>query len=254
MSEHTTREVEGVTIVDVADSYSRQTFLELLNVTQEIVERGPPKMLINMARLPQISSEGIGLLVLIHDKCAGAGGGMALCSVPGMVAHVLKLAGVRAFFKIYPDEREGVAAFTRGSARTLARREEADKATEKTEAERRVEAVASDPRTLAEAAHEIVRTVIRSRRHQDALEYFRERTMKSATVDQVAYELGIPRLAAEHVMRDFSRNGVVVEDGEVFTWQPSPEAEEKLAIFSRAISKPRLRTRVMAWLYAEEKK
>lgn len=254
MSEHTTREVDGVTVVDVADSYSRPTFLQLLDVTREIVERGSPRVLLNMAKLPQISSEGIGLLVLVHDQCEAAGGSMALCNVPAIVARVLKLAGVHTFFKVYPDEREGVAAFTRGSERTLARQAAATKAEEEAEAARRVEAVAADPKSLTEAAHEIVRTVIRSRRHQAAIQFFAKRTIKSATLHEIAASLAIPLLAAEYVMRDLASNKFVVQDGEVFTWQPSPEAEHKLAVFRKALASPGLRTRVMAWLYAEEKK
>ena len=40
----------------------------------------------------------------------------------------------------------------------------------------------------------------------------------------------------------------------MFIWQPSPDAEFKLALFRRALATPKIRPRLMAWLYAEEKK
>ena len=55
-------------------------------------------------------------------------------------------------------------------------------------------------------------------------------------------------------MRDLARSQIVIEDGEMFVWQPSSDASLKLSIFRRALSAPRLRSRLMAWLYAEEKK
>ena len=54
-------------------------------------------------------------------------------------------------------------------------------------------------------------------------------------------------------MQSLVKNEVVIEDGETYLWQPSEEAERKLRLFRRATAKPRLRTRVMAWLYAEAK-
>ena len=78
--------------------------------------------------------------------------------------------------------------------------------------------------------------------------------MKAASLDEIAAALGIARLAAEFVMRDLVRKGLALEEGETFLWQPSPEAQRKLALFRRALGVPSLRSRVMAWLYAEEKK
>ncbi len=114
--------------------------------------------------------------------------------------------------------------------------------------------VPTDPAEVARAAREIVRTTIRSRRHYEAIEFFAKRTMKVASLDEIADSLGIPRLGAELVMRDLARSKMVIEDGEMFVWQPSSDASLKLSIFRRALSEPKLRSRLMAWLYAEEKK
>lgn len=252
MSAHTTRVVDGVTVVYVANSYDRATFLELREVCEKGVADNSPHVLINMAELPQITSEGIGLLVVIHDACETAGGGMALCAVPRIVERVLKLAGVATFFKIYPDEKSAVAAFAekRAEAAEAERQAERAAAAEKVRAE---DAAITDDE-LAVAAREIVQTLIRSRRHQEVIEFFSKRTIKAASLDEVAGRLGIPRLTAEYIMQSLVKNEVVVEDGETYIWQPSAEAERKLGLFRRATANPRLRTRVMAWLYAEAKK
>ena len=252
MSEHATRQVRGVTVVDVGDSYSRASFLDLQGVVKKAIAGGARFVLLNMAGLPHIDSQGIGLLVLVHDECDSAGGRMALCSLSRSTAHVLKLAGVVTFFKIYQDEQAGVSALAREAAAAAAPAgvpRPAAPAGEPPPAP-----IPTDPAALAEAAREVVRTTIRSRRHQQVIEFFGKRATKLASLDEVAFSLGVPRLTAEAVMRDLSRNGIVLEDGEMFIWQPSPEAERNLALFRQALATPGLRTRLMAWLYAEEKK
>ncbi len=251
MAEHTTREVRGVTVVDVAESYSRASFLQLLDVVKQAIKGGGKYVLLNMSKLAHIDSQGIGLLVLVHDECGSAGGRLALCSLSRSAAHVLKLAGIETFFKIHPDEDAGVSALA----------EEAAEAAASAESEAAVAAresatpeIPTDPGELAEAVQEVVRTTIRSRRHQQAIEFFGNRVTKLASLEEIAFSLNVPRLTAEHVMRDLCRNGIVVEDGDMFIWQPSAEAEFKLALFRRALGTPGLRTRLMAWLYAEEKK
>ncbi|MHC4249041.1 MAG: STAS domain-containing protein [Planctomycetota bacterium] len=252
MSAHTTRVVDGVTVVDVANSYDRATFLELRDVCRQVVDGGSHHILMNMTELPQITSEGIGLLVVIHDTCETAGGGMVLCSLPRIVERVMKLAGVVNFFKVFPDEKSALAAFAekRAEAAEAERRAEQAAAAEKARAD---DAAITDDE-LAAAAREIVETLIRSRRHQEVIEFFSKRIVKVASLDEVAGQLGIPRLTAEYIMQSLVKNDVVIEDGESFLWQPSAAAERKLGLFRRATAHPRLRTRVMAWLYAEAKK
>jgi len=252
MPAHTSRDVDGTTVIDIANSYDRATFLELREVCQKAVDGGSRNILLNMAELPQLTSEAIGLLVVIHDMCETAGGGMALCAVPNIVERVLKLAGVVTFFKVFPDEKAGLAEFASKSAAAA----EAEQAAAKAVADAKAKA-ADTPLTdddLADAAREIVQTVIRSRRHQEVIEFFGKRMVKVASLDEIAGQLGIPRLTVEYIMQSFVKNELVVEDGESFLWQPSEEAERKLGLFRRATANPRLRTRVMAWLYAEAKK
>lgn len=243
MVAHVAREVEGVTVIDVDSSFSREAFTQLLAMIQQRIEKSSISVLLNLAKLPQINSEGIGFLVLIHDRCQTAGGHMALCNVQGMVEHVLKLAGVLTFFKIHPDEQTGIADIT-GETKLATAAAEVKPAKPNAPAE---------PEDLASAAREIVKTVIRSRLHQRAVEFFTRRSIKAASLDQIAASLNIPTLAAEHVMRDLAQNGIVIDEGQVFVWKPSPQAERKLSIFRRALADPKLHTRLLAWVYAQEK-
>jgi len=251
MSGHTSRAVDGAMVIDVANSYDRATFLELREVCQKAVDGGSCNIILNMAELPQITSEAIGLLVVIHDMCETAGGGVALCAVPNIVERVLKLAGVLTFFKVFPDERSAVAAFASKSAAVAEAKQEVARADAAAKAKADDAAITDDD--LADAAREIVRTIIRSRRHQEVIEFFGKRMVKVASLDEIAGQVGIPRLTVEYIMQSFIKNELVVEDGESFLWQPSAEAERKLGLFRRATAHPKLRTRVMAWLYAEAK-
>jgi anti-anti-sigma factor len=243
--------VDGVAVVDVANSYDRATFVELREVCTKVVEDGSPCIILNMSELPQITSEGIGLLVVVHDKCESAGGWMALCCVPQIVKRVLKLAGVVTFFKVFPDEREALAAFAERRAEAAEAEEQAAKDAAGARAEADDAALSDDD--LATAAREVVRTLIRSRRHHEVIEFLSKKMVKVASLDEIVGRLGIPRLTTEYIMQSLVGNNVVIEDGETYLWQPSEEAERKLRLFRRATARPRLRTRVMAWLYAEAK-
>jgi anti-anti-sigma factor len=249
LSEHRAREAEGCTVIDVAPSYSRQSFVDLLEMVKGIVASEKPRLLLNMAELPHINSEGIGLLVLVHDQCEGAGGAMVLCRVPKRVEHVLKLAGVLTFFDIHTDEAEGIAALKEALPEEAPAAEGEAGAAAPVEEEEEV-----SPADLAAVARELVRTTIRSRSHQEVMEFFQRRAVKAASLDEVAGQANIARLAAEHVMQDLVSGGLVVRNGELFLWQPDPEAKRKLDLFRRALADPKLRTRLLAWLYAEEKK
>jgi len=264
MSEHGTRRSGDCAVIDVAGAYGRATFLQLQDVARAAVQAGAKRVLLNMARLPHINSEGIGLLVLVHDECEKGGARMGLCAVPRRVEHVLRLAGVVNFFRTFPDEATGLAALAGGAAPPSS---EAPGEPELTVVATlkgpgppagppapAVQAAPGRPADLAEAARDVVRTMLRSRRHHEVLEFFGRRPLKIASLDEISAAIGVPRPAAETVMRDLARSGVVVEDGEIFAWRPSPEAEAKIRLFRQALAEPRLRSRVLAWLYAEEKK
>lgn len=246
MPEHGVREVEGCTVIDVAESYSRQVFLQLLGLAKDIAAKGKPRLILNMSRLQHITSEGIGLLVLIHDECESAGGRMVLCALPKRIEHVLRLAGVQNFFSIFPDEKEAVADLLAWMPTPEAKPAEPAPAEE--------EAPSATEQDLAESARQVVQSIVRSRRHHEMIEWFTKRPVKIASLDEIASGMGMARLAAEHVARDLVQSGLLLEDGELFTWQPSAAAEEKLALFRKALANPRLRSRVLAWVYAEEKK
>jgi anti-anti-sigma factor len=243
MSDHKLRQAAGCTIIDVAPAHTRQSFVDLLEVVHGVVAEGKPRLILNMEKLQGITSEGIGLLVLVHDECLRGGGKMVLAKVPQRVERVLKLAGVVNFFSIYADEHEGIGVMKEAVP------DEPVAAAEPEAEEPEDEHV--DPAT---ALREVVSKVIRSRRHQQVIEFFTKRSTKIASLDEIAGMTGIPRSMAESVMQDLARGGVVVPDGELFVWGPSPAAQKKLDLFRRAQSDPRLRSRVLAWIYAEEKK
>jgi anti-anti-sigma factor len=249
MSEHRTREADGCIVVDVAPSYSRQSFLELASLVKSKMTAEKPRVILNLSELPHINSECIGLLVLVHDECRKHGGRMALASLPQRVERVLKLAGVLTFFEKYPDERAAASALV-----AEVPIEGAGDSGAEAPAPEAAPAEPAKPEDLESEVRDIVRTMIRSRRHQEVIEFYGKRTTKVASLDEIAGQVGIPRLTAEYVVADFVGAEVLVREGEVYAWAPSEEARRRLENFRRAISSPRLRTRVMAWLYAEEKR
>lgn len=245
MSDHRLRESGGCSVIDVAPAYTRESFMRLLDVARGVVAEGRPHLVLNMDEVPNITSEGIGLLVLVHDECTRAGGGMVLARVPKRVERVLDLAGVMNFFSIYPDEPAAVGALEAAAPEVEAAPAAAQADVQAPEQE--------EHPYPEEALREIVGTVVKSRRHQQVIEFFMERT-KAAPLDEVAGVTKIPRPVAERILQDLAAAGVVTSEGDLFVWEPSPDAVKKLNIFKNALSDPNLRSRVLAWIYAEEKK
>ncbi len=237
MSDHSVRESNGCTVIDVAPVFTREVFLELLHVARGVVARGRPRLILNLDDLPQITSEGIGLLVLVHDECMRADGRMALAKVPSRVERVLRLAGVENFFSIFPDEPAAVSALRA--------------AVPDTEEERRE---AGEEGPTEAALRRIVSEIVKSRRHQQVIDFFVKRGTRLASLEETAEATGVPRPAAELIVRDLSAAGLVRPEGGLFVWGPSPEAGEKIDLFRKALADPGLRSRVLAWILAEEKK
>lgn len=243
MSDHKVRESNGCTVIDVAPAYTREVFLELLDVARGVVERGRPRLILNMDELLQITSEGIGLLVLVHDECMRANGRMALAKVSSRVERVLRLAGVEKFFSIFPDEPAAVEAL-RAAVPDAPAAPAAGPA--EVEAEER-----ADP---GAALRRIVSEIVKSRRHQQVIEFFVKRGPRLASLDETAQTTRVPRPAAEEIVQDLCAAGLVRREGGLFVWGPSPEAQEKIDLFRNALADPGLRSRVLAWILAEEKK
>jgi anti-anti-sigma factor len=238
---------DSATIVYLDESYKRDAFVQLVGEVSAIAVKGRPNIILNMARLPAITSEGIGLLVLVNDKCREAGGKLVLCDVPDRVAYVIKLAGLTRFFDDAGSEENAVKLISSAAPEPQAQGEAAEGAA--------AESAAGPEVSEEDKVKDIITTTIKSRLHQRLVEALGSRSFKTAALADIAEMIGADRERAAGVCRDLVARAVLkTEDNEIFTFAPEGPAQQSLETFRRAWGNPRFRTRIMAWLYSEEKK
>ena len=239
---------DNATVIYLDESYRRDAFVQLVGEVSGVVAKGRSMVILNMAVLPGITSEGIGLLVLANDKCKEASGKLVLCELADRVNHVIKLAGLTRFFEIVGTEDEAVALVTEAAEEE--KKEEA--------AEKEVEEPPEEPmKDLSEEdqLRLIIGKTVKSRAHQRLIESLSSRSFKTASLDDIAETVSTDKEKALAVCKELVERGVLsTDDNEIFTFAPSESAAKELATFRKAWGTPRYRTRIMAWLYSEEKK
>jgi stage II sporulation protein AA (anti-sigma F factor antagonist) len=82
--------------------WSDATFWSLKNATQAVV---------NLSRLPTVSSVFLDTLVAIQQKLKSAGGALKVCGLNPQVTNTFKDAELDSLFEIYPDEEAAQDSF-----------------------------------------------------------------------------------------------------------------------------------------------
>lgn len=79
--------------------------------SNQIVELGTRKMVLNLAQLDQCDSMGISALLRIHTPLTNMGGKLVLCNLCDLVAKVFALTRVDEVLHIAESEEEALAEF-----------------------------------------------------------------------------------------------------------------------------------------------
>ncbi len=109
----TTRQVNGVTVVDVSgpitlgegSSTLRETVHGLLN-------SGQKKILLNLGDVTYIDSSGIGELVNGFTTVTGQGGQLKLLNLTKKVQALLRITRLDRVFDVHDDETAGIRSFS----------------------------------------------------------------------------------------------------------------------------------------------
>ena len=107
-----TREVDGVTVVDVE---GRITLGEgssaLRDLIKDLVSKGQIKVLLNLSEVNYIDSSGIGELVSGFTNVANAGGAMKLLGLTKRVKDLLQITKLYTVFDVHEEEKHALASF-----------------------------------------------------------------------------------------------------------------------------------------------
>ena len=108
----TTREVDGVTILDVVGRITLGTESGMLRDTvRDLAARGKKKILLNLAQVDYIDSTGVGELVGSFTTVRNAGGELKLLNLSQKVNDVLHVTKLYTVFDVKDDEFTAVKSF-----------------------------------------------------------------------------------------------------------------------------------------------
>ena len=108
----TTRQVNGVTVVDVSGPITLGEGSSTLRETvYGLLDSGQKKILLNLGDVTYIDSSGIGELVNGFTTVTGQGGQLKLLNLTKNVQDLLRITKLNTVFDVHDDETAGFAAF-----------------------------------------------------------------------------------------------------------------------------------------------
>ena len=108
----TTRQVEGVTIVDVSGQIKLGEGSSILRDTvKDLLAKGQKKILVNLGEITYIDSSGIGELVGAFTSARNQGGELKLLHLTKKMHDLLQITKLYTVFDVKDDEAAAIKAF-----------------------------------------------------------------------------------------------------------------------------------------------
>ena len=115
-----TREVGGVTIVDISGRIVLgEESAALRNLVGDLLNKGHKKILFNLGDVDYIDSSGLGHLVSAFSSVQKQGGELKLLNLTKKVQDVMQITRLYTVFEIMDDEAAAVRSFAPSSAATV---------------------------------------------------------------------------------------------------------------------------------------
>jgi anti-anti-sigma factor len=103
--------LEEVAVVKLAASFytSNSMAQQLKSKIQELLDEGIKHIVVNMAEVVSIDSEGLGVLSFGYKSCHNDGGNFVICDLNNRdVADVIEIVNLDKIIHIYPTEKEAL--------------------------------------------------------------------------------------------------------------------------------------------------
>jgi len=112
MMNSSTRQVDGVTIVDLSGRITLgEGSVVLRDQVRDLLSKGQNKILLNLADVTYIDSSGIGELVSAFTTVRNNGGELKLLNLTKKVHDLLQITKLYTVFDIKDDEASAIASF-----------------------------------------------------------------------------------------------------------------------------------------------
>lgn len=85
--------------------------LAVIDAVHRALEEERPHIIVDLARVPWMSSGGVGILVRMHVTIKRSEGRLVLLNAPDRVKRVLAVTGLLAIIDSFDDEAEAIASF-----------------------------------------------------------------------------------------------------------------------------------------------
>jgi anti-sigma B factor antagonist len=110
----TTRQVDGVTIVDLSGRITLGEGSTMLrDIVREMIAKGTKKILLNLGDVTYIDSSGIGELVSAFTTVRNGGGELKLLNLTKKVHDLLQITKLYTVFDIKDDEAKAIQSFAK---------------------------------------------------------------------------------------------------------------------------------------------
>ena len=107
-----TRQVEGITIVDLSGRITLgEGSVVLRDTVKELLGKGQKKILLNLADVSYIDSSGIGELVSAFTSVRNQGGELKLLHLTKKVHDLLQITKLYTVFDVKDDEAAAITAY-----------------------------------------------------------------------------------------------------------------------------------------------
>lgn len=108
----TTRQVDGVTILDLSGRITLgEGSVQLRDGIRDLLAKGSKYILLNLADVNYIDSSGIGELVSAYTTVRNQGGDLKLLNLTKKVHDLLQITKLYTVFDIKEDEASAIASF-----------------------------------------------------------------------------------------------------------------------------------------------
>jgi len=108
----TTRQIDGVTIVDCSGRITLgEGSVILRDTVRELLSKGQKKLLLNLGEVTYIDSSGIGELVSAFTTVRNQGGELKLLNLTKKVHDLLQITKLYTVFEVFDDESSAIRSF-----------------------------------------------------------------------------------------------------------------------------------------------
>ena len=108
----TTRQVDGITIVDCSGRITLgEGSVVLRDAVKDLLSKGQKKILLNLGDVNYIDSSGIGELVSAYTTVKNQGGELKLLNLTKKVHDLLQITKLYTVFDVHEDEAAAIRSF-----------------------------------------------------------------------------------------------------------------------------------------------